>query len=134
MRATLMCGARDVRVEDVPDSVIKQPTDALVRVTASCVWGSDLWPYGSKKREDGPARLGHRALALPVGYVIATGSRRTHDERLRFLDEAGVSGERLARLPSPIGLDLGAPAHPRRPACRSPRRSPPTPTRARAGP
>ncbi|WP_060905731.1 XdhC family protein [Streptomyces scabiei] len=49
-----------------------------------------------------------RALALPVGYVGAMGSRRTHDERLRLLREAGASGEQLARLRSPIGLDLGA--------------------------
>ncbi|MFE2847811.1 XdhC family protein [Streptomyces scopuliridis] len=48
------------------------------------------------------------ALNLPVGYVGAMGSRRTHDERLRLLREAGVTGEQLARLCSPIGLDLGA--------------------------
>ncbi|MGW8882649.1 IMP dehydrogenase, partial [Streptomyces mirabilis] len=47
MRATLMYGAGDVRVENVPDPVIKHPTDALVRITASCVCGSDLWPYAS---------------------------------------------------------------------------------------
>nr|WP_256363022.1 XdhC family protein [Streptomyces sp. TRM70350] len=48
------------------------------------------------------------ALDLPVGYVGAMGSRRTHDERLRLLREAGVPEEQLARLRSPIGLDLGA--------------------------
>ncbi|WP_330348274.1 XdhC/CoxI family protein [Streptomyces sp. NBC_00582] len=48
------------------------------------------------------------ALALPVGYIGAMGSRRTHDERLRLLREEGVSEEQLARLCSPIGLDLGA--------------------------
>ncbi|MFF5518844.1 XdhC family protein [Streptomyces coeruleorubidus] len=48
------------------------------------------------------------ALDLPVGYVGAMGSRRTHDERLRLLSGAGVAEERLARLRSPIGLDLGA--------------------------
>ncbi|MFK0110705.1 XdhC family protein [Streptomyces sp. NPDC091217] len=48
------------------------------------------------------------ALALPVGYVGAMGSRRTHDHRMRLLREAGVSDEQLARLRSPIGLDLGA--------------------------
>jgi xanthine dehydrogenase accessory factor len=49
-----------------------------------------------------------RALRLPVGYVGAMGSRRTHAERLRRLREAGVAGHELARLRSPIGLDLGA--------------------------
>ncbi|MFF7645160.1 XdhC family protein [Streptomyces canus] len=49
-----------------------------------------------------------RALDLPVAYVGAMGSRRTHEARLRLLCEAGVSEEQLARLHSPIGLDLGA--------------------------
>lgn len=48
------------------------------------------------------------ALTLPVGYVGAMGSRRTHEERMRLLTEAGVPLEQLARLRSPIGLDLGA--------------------------
>jgi xanthine dehydrogenase accessory factor len=49
------------------------------------------------------------ALRLPeVGYVGAMGSRRTHDDRLARLREAGVSDDELARLSSPIGLDLGA--------------------------
>ncbi|GAA3853807.1 XdhC family protein [Streptomyces lacrimifluminis] len=49
-----------------------------------------------------------QALELAVGYVGAMGSRRTHDQRLRLLREAGASDEQLARLRSPIGLDLGA--------------------------
>lgn len=48
------------------------------------------------------------ALAQPVAYVGAMGSRRTHDDRLKRLQEAGVPDEQLARLSSPIGLDLGA--------------------------
>ncbi|MEV0641611.1 XdhC/CoxI family protein [Streptomyces sp. NPDC050619] len=48
------------------------------------------------------------ALDLPVGYVGAMGSRRTHEERLRLLREADVTQDQLARLRSPIGLDLGA--------------------------
>lgn len=77
MRATLMYGAGDVRVEDVPDSVIKLPTDALVRVTASCVCGSDLWPYGSMKPEDGPARMGHEFIGLveDAGSEVSTVKR-----------------------------------------------------------
>ncbi|MFD8751867.1 XdhC family protein [Kitasatospora sp. NPDC059577] len=49
-----------------------------------------------------------RALRLPVGYVGAMGSRRTHRDRLAKLREAGLTGAELARLRSPIGLDLGA--------------------------
>ncbi|UOB08276.1 XdhC family protein [Streptomyces sp. HP-A2021] len=48
------------------------------------------------------------ALGLPVGYLGAMGSRRTHEHRLARLREAGVPDEHLARLRSPIGLDLGA--------------------------
>jgi xanthine dehydrogenase accessory factor len=48
------------------------------------------------------------ALQHPVGYVGAMGSRRTHDQRMDRLREAGLGDEQLARLSSPIGLDLGA--------------------------
>ena len=70
MRAIVMYGAGDVRVENVPDSTIKLPTDALVRVTASCVCGTDLHPFGSMRPEDGPERMGHEF----IGVVEDTGS------------------------------------------------------------
>jgi threonine dehydrogenase-like Zn-dependent dehydrogenase len=64
MKATLMYSAGDVRVEDVPDPVIEKPTDALVRITTSCICGSDLWPYGSMSSADGPSRMGHEFLGV----------------------------------------------------------------------
>ncbi len=70
MRATLMYAAGDVRVEDVPDSIITEPTDALVRITATCVCGSDLHPYGSMSAQDGPTHMGHEF----IGVVEDTGS------------------------------------------------------------
>jgi threonine dehydrogenase-like Zn-dependent dehydrogenase len=45
MRATIMYAAGDVRVENVPDATISEPTDAVVRVTRACICGSDLRPY-----------------------------------------------------------------------------------------
>ncbi|QSR28814.1 IMP dehydrogenase [Nocardioides aromaticivorans] len=74
MLATLMYGAGDVRVEDVPDSVVEAPTDALVRVTASCICGSDLHPYHSMPADSGPARMGHEFIGIveEVGDDVAT--------------------------------------------------------------
>jgi threonine dehydrogenase-like Zn-dependent dehydrogenase len=45
MRATIMFGAGDVRIENISDAHIIEPTDAVVRVTRACICGSDLWPY-----------------------------------------------------------------------------------------
>ncbi|MFF1956473.1 zinc-dependent alcohol dehydrogenase family protein [Streptomyces sp. NPDC058220] len=70
MRATLIYGAGDVRVENVPDPVLREPTDAVVRVLRSCICGSDLWPYGSKPASEHGDRIGHEFL----GVVEETGS------------------------------------------------------------
>lgn len=74
MRATLMHSAGDVRIEDVPDSRIKNPTDALVRITASCVCGSDLHPYRSMAPGSEPARMGHELIGVveDVGPEVVT--------------------------------------------------------------
>ena len=65
-----MYEAGDVRVEDVPDPVIRQRTDAIVRVTRSCICGSDLWPYQSMPATDGGRRMGHEF----IGVVEDTGA------------------------------------------------------------
>jgi threonine dehydrogenase-like Zn-dependent dehydrogenase len=65
-----MYGAGDVRVEDVPDPVLREPTDAVVRVLRSCICGSDLWPYGSMPPTEHGQRMGHEFL----GVVADTGS------------------------------------------------------------
>ena len=70
MRATVIHGARDIRVETVPDPSILRPTDAIVRVAATCVCGSDLWPYRGVTEIEGPARIGHEL----VGFVEDVGS------------------------------------------------------------
>ncbi|MBN6036435.1 zinc-dependent alcohol dehydrogenase family protein [Amycolatopsis sp. 195334CR] len=73
MRATLIYGAGDVRVEDVPDPVLRAPSDAVVRVLRSCVCGSDLWPYASREATEQGQRIGHEFL----GVVEDTGAEVT---------------------------------------------------------
>ncbi len=75
MKAVTYHGKRDVRVEDVPDPTIEQPTDAIVRVTSSGICGSDLHLYEvmGAFMDEGDI-LGHE----PMGYVEAVGSDVTH--------------------------------------------------------
>ena len=73
MRATTIHGAFDIRVSDVSDPEILKPTDALVRVTAACVCGSDLWPYRGINEIRPGARIGHEF----VGVVEAVGDEVT---------------------------------------------------------
>lgn len=69
MRATVMYGAGDVRVENVPDAQIKESTDALVVVTRAAICGSDLWPYKGMKPSEVGSRMGHEF----IGIVEAVG-------------------------------------------------------------
>ncbi len=50
MQGTILYGARDVRCEEVPEPKILRPTDAIIRLSASCICGSDLWPYPRPER------------------------------------------------------------------------------------
>jgi threonine dehydrogenase-like Zn-dependent dehydrogenase len=64
MKATVMYGAGDVRVEDVPDPVVQKPTEALIRVTYACVCGSDLHPYHDLGDTPEGRRMGHEAIGV----------------------------------------------------------------------
>jgi len=66
MRATVMHKARDVRIENVPDAKIREPTDAVIRITRACICGSDLWPYNDLQldSEGGGRRMGHEAIGI----------------------------------------------------------------------
>jgi hypothetical protein len=65
MRASVIHGPRDVRIEDVPDAAIREPTDALVRVTHACICGSDLWPYRGELMIYGiGGRTGHEFIGI----------------------------------------------------------------------
>ncbi|MFF7903390.1 XdhC family protein [Streptomyces sp. NPDC088817] len=104
-----VCDARPVfatraRFPEADEIVVEWPHEYLARTgvdarTVLCVLTHDA-------KFDVP--LLRLALRLPVAYVGAMGSRRTHLDRNRRLREVGVTERELARLRSPIGLDLGA--------------------------
>ncbi len=103
-----VCDARErfatpLRFPDADEVVVSWPhrylaETAIAPSTAICILTHD-------PKFDVPAL--QVALASPAGYVGAMGSRRTHEDRLRRLREAGVDEAALSRLRSPIGLDLG---------------------------
>jgi threonine dehydrogenase-like Zn-dependent dehydrogenase len=70
MRATVMFGAGDVRVENVPDARLIGPTDTLVVVKHAGICGSDLWPYKSMESSETGRRMGHEF----IGVVEAVGA------------------------------------------------------------
>jgi threonine dehydrogenase-like Zn-dependent dehydrogenase len=74
MRATIMYGAGDVRVEEVPDAHLIDSTDALVRISRAAICGSDLWPYKSMEPTDSGRRMGHEFIGVveDVGADVRT--------------------------------------------------------------
>ena len=70
MKATVMYGAGDVRIENVPDAQIIEPTDAILVVTRAAICGSDLWPYKGMPASEIGRRMGHEF----IGIVEAVGS------------------------------------------------------------
>jgi hypothetical protein len=69
-----MYAAGDVRIEDVPDAAIIEPTDAVMRVARACICGSDLWPYTSMERSETGQSMGHEAIGVveDVGSQVTT--------------------------------------------------------------
>lgn len=70
MRGTVLYGPRDVRFEDREDPKIEKPTDAVIRMAATCVCGSDLWPYRGIQTISEPTPMGHEYC----GFVEEVGS------------------------------------------------------------
>ena len=64
MRATTIHAPGDIRFEDVPDPRIEEPTDAIVKVVAGCICGSDLWPYRGANDVDAGATIGHECVGV----------------------------------------------------------------------
>ncbi|MBV8734298.1 MAG: alcohol dehydrogenase catalytic domain-containing protein, partial [Solirubrobacterales bacterium] len=74
MRATVMHGAGDVRLEDVVDPRLKEPTDAILRVIRASICGSDLWPYASMEPSEAGQSMGHEAIGIveDIGPAVRT--------------------------------------------------------------
>lgn len=64
MRATTIHGPRDIRFGEAKDPVIKRPTQAVVKVTAGCICGSDLWPYRGENPIREGATIGHECVGV----------------------------------------------------------------------
>jgi len=64
MKATMLYGARDIRFEDRPNPVITKPTDAILRLSATCICGSDLWPYRGIANVSQPTPMGHEYCGI----------------------------------------------------------------------
>jgi threonine dehydrogenase-like Zn-dependent dehydrogenase len=72
MLATVMYGPGDVRFEEVPDPRIEKPTDAIIKLSATCICGSDLWPYRGFNADTGPKHMGHEycGVVVEVGAAV----------------------------------------------------------------
>jgi threonine dehydrogenase-like Zn-dependent dehydrogenase len=81
MKGTMLYGARDVRFEDRPDPKIIEPTDAIIKLSAACVCGSDLWPYRGIDPVKQPMAMGHEY----VGVVQEVGSEVKHIKPGQFV-------------------------------------------------
>ena len=74
MRGAMLYAPGDVRVEEREDPRIVEPTDAIIRLSASCVCGSDLWPYRGIEQINGPSPMGHEYVGIveEVGADVRT--------------------------------------------------------------
>ncbi|NEA36116.1 zinc-dependent alcohol dehydrogenase family protein [Streptomyces sp. SID13031] len=74
MRATTIHAPFDVRLSEVPDPVIEKPTDAVVKIVAGCICGSDLWPYRGENKITPGSRIGHEYVGIvqEVGAEVRT--------------------------------------------------------------
>ncbi len=74
MRGAMLYAPRDIRLEERDDPTLVEPTDAIIKLSATCVCGSDLWPYRGVEAVNGPAPMGHEYVGVvqEVGPEVRT--------------------------------------------------------------
>ena len=74
MKGTMLYGPRDVRCEEVAEPKILKPTDAIIRLSATCICGSDLWPFRGLNPVNAPMAMGHEYCGVveEVGGAVTT--------------------------------------------------------------
>jgi len=105
MKGTVLYGPGDIRFEDQETPKIIEPADAVIRMAATCVCGSDLWPYRGLQQTNGPAPMGHEYC----GVVEEAGSAvKTVKRPIRRRLVCGI-GQYLPALPPWIPVVVFAP-------------------------
>ncbi|MGY1802505.1 zinc-dependent alcohol dehydrogenase family protein [Blastococcus sp. SYSU D00922] len=133
MRGAVLHAPGDVRIEQLPDPVITEPTDAIIRLSATCVCGSDLWPYRGVNEVSEPTPIGHeycgvveeigadvtsvRPGQFVIGSFIASDGTCAHCRagyQSACADRVGMTGAQaeLLRVPHADGTLVGTPDHP----------------------
>jgi threonine dehydrogenase-like Zn-dependent dehydrogenase len=74
MLATVLRSPGDIRCEEIAEPKIQKPTDAIIKLSASCICGSDLWPFRGLQQLDGPMHMGHEycGVVVEVGSAVKT--------------------------------------------------------------
>jgi threonine dehydrogenase-like Zn-dependent dehydrogenase len=74
MKGTILCGPRDVRFEEVSEPKILKPTDAIIRLSATSICGSDLWPFRGLNEISAPIAMGHEYCGVveEIGSAVKT--------------------------------------------------------------
>ncbi|MDR2255995.1 MAG: zinc-dependent alcohol dehydrogenase family protein [Arthrobacter sp.] len=94
MRATMINGTRDVSVEELPRPELEAPTDAIIKVVAACVCGSDLWPYRGVVPVKEPRQMGHEY----VGIIEELGSEVTGLEVGQFVVGSFITSDNTCEI------------------------------------
>lgn len=105
MRGAVLYGPRDVRFEERPEPKITKPTDAIIKISATCVCGSDLWPYRGIQPVPQPTPMGHEYCGIVEEIGSASPFRQAWAVRDRIIF---CVGQHLSQLPQRLPVVLPA--------------------------